>query len=214
MFFEIKIPGTVVPGAIGLVCFLLLFLGHKIIGLGGYLEMALFFFGVFLLAVEIFILPGFGFLGLAGIFTILVSLLMTFTHTIVPRAPWEVYQWENALMTVLIILAGTTILGTLMVIYIGRYLPQTPFLKRLILAEAIDHRLGSPTTAKEGKEQALLNARGVALTALRPSGKALIEGKTFDVVTEGDWIAAGKSVMVVQTQGIIIVVRQVESVKG
>ncbi|MCX6914921.1 MAG: hypothetical protein NT167_18025 [Verrucomicrobia bacterium] len=55
----------------------------------------------------------------------------------------------------------------------------------------------------------LLNGTGVALTQLRPSGTASINGQRVDVVTEGGLIERGTAVKVVTVEGARIVVREV-----
>ena len=55
----------------------------------------------------------------------------------------------------------------------------------------------------------LLNGTGVALTQLRPSGTANINGQRVDVVTEGGLIERGSAVKVVEVEGTRIVVRSV-----
>ena len=55
----------------------------------------------------------------------------------------------------------------------------------------------------------LLNGTGVALTQLRPSGTASINGRRVDVVTEGGLIERGTAVKVVAVEGARIVVREV-----
>ena len=63
-----------------------------------------------------------------------------------------------------------------------------------------------------GEEQFLsfvgLNGRdGQALTQLRPSGTALIDGRRVDVVTEGGIVERGSSIRVVHVEGNRVVVR-------
>ncbi len=55
----------------------------------------------------------------------------------------------------------------------------------------------------------LLNGTGTALTQLRPSGIADINGQRVDVVTEGDLIERGAQIKVVAVEGARIVVREV-----
>lgn len=54
----------------------------------------------------------------------------------------------------------------------------------------------------------LLNATGTALTQLRPSGIASLDGRRVDVVTEGGLIERGTAVKVVAVEGSRIVVRE------
>lgn len=55
----------------------------------------------------------------------------------------------------------------------------------------------------------LLDQVGVALTNLRPSGTALINGQRVDVVTEGGMIEQGATLKVVAVEGMRVVVRAV-----
>jgi membrane-bound serine protease (ClpP class) len=55
----------------------------------------------------------------------------------------------------------------------------------------------------------LLHHTGVAITQLRPSGTAFINGKRTDVVTEGILIEQGASIRVVAVEGMRVVVREV-----
>jgi membrane-bound serine protease (ClpP class) len=54
----------------------------------------------------------------------------------------------------------------------------------------------------------LLDQTGTALSALRPAGTAVINGKRVDVVTEGQMIDPGTPVRVVAVEGMRVVVRQ------
>lgn len=55
----------------------------------------------------------------------------------------------------------------------------------------------------------LLDQTGTAITVLRPSGTALINGRRVDVVTEGALVDRGAAVKVVATEGLRVVVRAV-----
>ena len=54
----------------------------------------------------------------------------------------------------------------------------------------------------------LLELTGVAISQLRPSGTAFINGKRVDVITEGALIEKGASIKVVAVEGIRVVVRE------
>lgn len=55
----------------------------------------------------------------------------------------------------------------------------------------------------------LLDQVGVALTNLRPSGTAIINGVRVDVVTEGPMVEPGAKIRVVAVEGMRVVVRAV-----
>ncbi|MBX3746757.1 MAG: hypothetical protein KF833_15720 [Verrucomicrobiae bacterium] len=56
----------------------------------------------------------------------------------------------------------------------------------------------------------LLHKTGTALTPLRPSGTALIDGQRVDVVTEGAMVQRGSPLRVVAVEGMRVVVRATE----
>lgn len=57
--------------------------------------------------------------------------------------------------------------------------------------------------------EGLVGAEGVALTMLRPSGTALVEGKRVDVVSRGEMIEKGSPVRVIEVAGNRVVVKRV-----
>jgi membrane-bound serine protease (ClpP class) len=52
----------------------------------------------------------------------------------------------------------------------------------------------------------LVGQEGVALTDLRPSGMAQVSGERIDVVTEGEYISAGRKVRVLRSEGYRLIV--------
>jgi membrane-bound serine protease (ClpP class) len=59
-------------------------------------------------------------------------------------------------------------------------------------------------------EKSLLGAKGTALTDLRPTGRAEIDGEYYPVVSEGRWIERGAPLRVVEVEGNRIVVEEGE----
>jgi len=56
----------------------------------------------------------------------------------------------------------------------------------------------------------LLGQTGVALTTLRPAGTAIFNGKRVDVVADGGFVEKGRTVKVVEVEGLRVVVRAAE----
>jgi membrane-bound serine protease (ClpP class) len=87
-----------------------------------------------------------------------------------------------------------------------KYFPKTATGKRLLAAnDAQEWRSYDPEYEK------LLGLSGSAQTILRPSGKVLIDGEKYDVVTQGEILEAGTPVKVIEVEGNRIVVEKVES---
>lgn len=101
---------------------------------------------------------------------------------------------------------GSVILGAVLVgLAIGvwwwlKFFPESR-LARKFISQSTTGELG---VAKPD----LLNGTGVALSQLRPSGTANINGQRVDVVTEGGLIERGAAIKVVAVEGARIVVRE------
>ena len=96
------------------------------------------------------------------------------------------------------------LMGVLVALIIGmmlwlKYFPETRF-ARIFISDKAGGTVGAEKTA-------LLHKTGTALSHLRPSGMALIEGQRVDVVTEGPMIERGTPIKVVATEGLRTVVR-------
>lgn len=86
--------------------------------------------------------------------------------------------------------------------------PKTAVGRKLILAQNLDRGDELPT------ESALVGREGVAQTALRPAGKAVVDGARIDVVAESGFVEAGEPVSVVLVEGARVVVRKKVGVVG
>jgi len=94
--------------------------------------------------------------------------------------------------------------GAVAVILLGMaLLPRTGAGKRLILQDSQQQAAGF--TAVESN-LSLLGKEAKVLTALRPAGTILLDGKRLDAVSNGTIIDAGEQVRVIEVQGNRIVV--------
>jgi membrane-bound serine protease (ClpP class) len=66
---------------------------------------------------------------------------------------------------------------------------------------------GYPRTGLDG-DRSLVGRSGVALTILRPAGKARIDDRMIDVVSDGPFIEQGAAVVVLEVLGNRVVVRK------
>jgi len=200
LLIEVKTPGWGVGGTIALIALALFFGSHYIVMLAGIEELLLFAVGIILLALEIFVIPGFGIAGIGGIALILLSLYLS----LVGRMPHP-QDFLNAAYTI-----GWSFLITIFLGYIVlRIFPHTPFFNKLTLATV--------ESAQEGFQSVdtlptLVGEKGIALNNLRPVGKAEINNIRIDVVTEGDYIRKDTPVIVTEVHGSRIVVREIDKI--
>lgn len=201
-------------GVASAFCFMLFFWSRFLGGTADVLEIVLFLFGVCLILMEIFVVPGFGVFGITGAFAILASLVLASQTFVLPTTSSEMTQMTKSLGTLSIALVS--VIGVAVVI--SKYLPEMPLLKHLILSPP-DPSAGSDLEAPRLRPDVLggtvaaglewlLNQEGEAFTTLRPAGKARFGEQVFDVQSQGDFVDPGQKVIVTEVTGNRIVVRR------
>ena len=194
-------------------CFMLFFWSHFLGGTADVLEIVLFVFGVGLILMEIFVVPGFGIFGISGVLAILASLVLASQTFVLPSTSSEMVQMTKSLGTLSVALVS--IIGVTMLI--SRYLPQMPLLKHLILSppDPTGADVDAPRLRPDMLGGALsagldwlLHQEGEAFTTLRPAGKARFGEQVFDVQSQGDFIDPGQKIVVTEVTGNRIIVRK------
>jgi len=204
IFFELRVPGWGVSGTIGLACLALFFGAQYMVGLARWIEPVLFTVGAILLAVEIFVIPGFGITGISGILLIVASLFLALVKHPMPKTPVDVSRLVQASYVIGVSLAATFLVATLSF----RFMGKIPFLSKLVLFSEEKGEEGYRSTPVEMEK--FIGREGMTLTTLRPVGKAQFGDMIVDVVSEGELIEKGKRVEVVKVEGNRIVVWEVE----
>ncbi|MDX1546813.1 MAG: NfeD family protein [Rhodothermales bacterium] len=203
LYFELQTPGVGFAGGIALVGAAAFFAPHYLLGLVESWEIIVFVLGVALILVELFVLPGFGIAGIAGLVLVVGALLASLVGNVgfdFPAFP--------ALTPALTTLAVTLALLGLLAVSLGRYLPRSEQFNRLVLAPALSSAEGY-TSADTHTE--LLGMTGRTVTPLRPSGIVEIGGERVDVVTAGEFIDGGMPIEVVRVRGSRVEVRPVRA---
>ena len=196
---EIKTPGWGLPGTAGIIALILFFGSSYILELASIVEILLFIIGIILIALEIFVIPGFGVAGISGIILVIASLFLSLTGGL---PFFDLSIVGKAIIQLAVALGGAFIL----ILLIAKFLPKSTLFNRLVLAEEerADKGFVSYPSAKE-----LIDSEGVALTDLRPAGSAEINSKRYDVVADWQYIEKGKKVKVIRVEGIKVVVTEI-----
>lgn len=197
IFLEIRTPGFGLPGALGIASLALFFWGHWLVQLAGWEELLLVVSGFVLLVLEIFVIPGFGLAGIAGIVALLAGLSLSL---IGGGATWEfvALAMGRVLISVFLALAASLLLL--------RFLPRLPFGRQLILETGLG--AGEGYASAPESDSKWLGKKGTSHSPLRPAGIAVIDGERVDVVSDGEFIDAGISIVVTRVDGNRIVVRR------
>lgn len=206
LIIELKLPGVTMPGVIAAVCFVLYFWSHsQFNGQILWLALLLFLLGICLLAIELFVLPGFGFCGVGGIVCILAALSLL----ALGRVPNTEGDWTDLGGRMGYLLLGM-FLAVIAAALIVRYVPHLPIVNQLLLHPAESADEGGHGAGLDGDDaEELLGAIGVAATPLRPSGKMQIGDRFLDVVAEGGYIVPGTRVQIVEIEGNRVVVKEI-----
>ncbi len=208
LILEFKIPGATAPGVIAAICFVLFFWAQsQLAGQIIILAILLFLLGLICIGVEVFVLPGFGFVGVSGILLMLVGLGLA----TVERMPQHSDDWWELTATLTQFGLGM-VCAVFGAIVLARYLPKIPYANRLVLLPpGEDSETGEESSALPGIDQAmaLLGAIGTSATDLRPAGMARFGEQFVDVVTDGSFVPASARVQVIEVEGTRIVVKEV-----
>jgi membrane-bound serine protease (ClpP class) len=189
LVFEIKHGAFGLGGLVSLLSLGLFFGSSFILGLAGWEVVLLLALGAVALAVEVFVLPGFGVAGIAGIAAIATAVILA----LIGHAPTaaDVAQAFAILATSLVI--------TIAVGYAWlRHLPSSTRFSGLFLRHGLPQADGYISALPRVD---LVGQEGVALTDLRPAGTARIGAERVDVVTEGEYVSQGAPVRVVRSEG-------------
>ncbi|MCF8240145.1 MAG: nodulation protein NfeD [Melioribacteraceae bacterium] len=200
MFTEIKTPGWGLPGTAALIALALFFGTNFILELASIIEILLFVGGVVLILLELFVVPGFGIVGILGILLIVGSLFLGLISDL-PYVDWDMISQA------IIQLAGAFIASGIMIYILSKILPKTSIWNTLVLQDNIIGTSGYTTSTPNFSH--LLGMTGTAYTDLRPSGTAVIENKRYDVVSDSEFVQNGAKLVVKKVEGSKVVVEEV-----
>ncbi len=204
IYFELQSPGIGFPLALAISAALLYFIPYYLNGLAENWEILAFVIGIILLAVEFFVIPGFGVFGVAGI-------VLTLGGLVLGMLPNEAFDFEwvpssqlfEALLTV--ILAALTAVG--LVFWLTPKVNEWGAFKHLALATTQDRAQGF--TARVYSES-LIGKIGTVHSRLRPSGKIELDGEIFDAYSRGEFLEQGEAIEVISTEGTSLRVKKWE----
>ncbi len=206
IYFEMQTPGIGFPLGIAILAAITYFAPLYLEGLAANWEIIVFVIGLILIAVEIFVLPGFGIAGITGIvlaFTGLVLSLIGNVHFNFDGVEPE--QLTVALSTVVF----SVFTGFILSLWLSNRLftARSGILKNLALKDVQKREEGYVSI--DINMMALKGKEGVAHTVLRPSGKIKVEGKIYDAVSELGMIEKGEAVKITRVETTQVYVERI-----
>jgi membrane-bound serine protease (ClpP class) len=202
IYFELQTPGVGFPLLAAVTATLLYFIPYYLNGLAENWEILMFIVGIALLALEVFVIPGFGIAGISGLVLTIGSLILVMLNN--DLFDFSFVRTSDIFQAVAAILAG--LFGSIILMFFGGIrLTNTRFFKRISL-QTVQNRADGYTSSF--KEESLLGKSGKAFTVLRPSGKVIIGDVLYDAYTRGDYIQKGEEIVVVSEEGTSLKVRK------
>lgn len=216
-YLEMTTPGVTLPGSIAAICLFLIILSSFAQEIGNMLEIILLVTGLLIILVELFILPTFGLLGIAGIICFLAGL----AGLMLPGIGSASFEFDTqtlnaageAFFNRLAWLSATFVVGLIIIALLGRYVvPAFGGYNRFILSGHEQDASQGYIAGENPAELPLPGSEGIVVATLRPSGKISINDQLYDAISAGALIDKGEQIVVVRLEGSVIVVDRSERV--
>jgi membrane-bound serine protease (ClpP class) len=193
VYFELQHPGIGLPLFLALSAAALYFAPLYLEGLAQNWEIILFIIGLILLALEIFVIPGFGVAGISGIALIITGLALSMVDNVNFRFDKEhvVPVLQSLLMVVF-----SALFSAVLSIFLSSILlssARSP-LRGLVLSTTQQIKEGYISVEPEYASH--IGEKGTTLTILRPAGKIIINDKVYDAKCETGYIEKNVEVIV------------------
>lgn len=202
IYFEMQTPGVGFAGLAALVALVLYLVPYYLNGLAENWEILALFVGIVLLALEIFVFPGFGVAGIAGISLMVMAMILIMLDN-------DFFNFEFVPMSEIVLATAATlggITGGVALLFVGgSRLSRSRYFKRVALTDTQERSQGY--TSSFIKEP-MRGKVGKTYTVLRPSGKVMIEDQIFDAYTRGDYIEKDVEVIVTSDEGTSLQVKR------
>ena len=195
LYFELQTPGVGFPIIASIAALVLYLIPYYLNGIAENWEIVLFFIGIVFIALEVFVIPGFGIFGIIGLFTSIGALILIMLNNDMFDFTFVVSKdIVNASLSVLISVFAFGIL----ILFGGIRFTDSHAFKKISLAETQNSDLGY--VSKKYSDN-LIGKNGKAFTVLRPSGKILINDEIYDATSSGEFIEKNTKVKVISNEG-------------
>ncbi len=206
LMIEVGSPGLGLGGLVAALCFVGFFWIEGLNGNVAWLEVLMFVGGAIALAIELFVIPGFGIFGISGILMVLGSLVLASQTFIFPTDSEQLTIVANNLFWI----AVCAVIVMVGVVFMGKRLENTSAIRWL----KIEPASADDVADLEHREaivhwEHLLGQDGMTTTRLNPAGKAQF-GRMIVSVLGTDLIDEGVAVRVVEVRGNSVFVEPIE----
>ncbi len=149
--------------------------------------------GIVFCIIEMFI-PGVGFFGISGAISILAGIILRFIRN---------FNLTQLFVLVLIICTIFAIAGLIVVRSAKKGL--------LSKSPLVNNKTAVPVDFENTELEKLVGSTGTVTIECKPSGKAEINGKEYEVISNGEYLIVGKQIEVTEINGNVLVVKKLDN---
>lgn len=214
LMIEFKTPGFGVPGITGICLLVIVFVSNYVAGLAGHEPIIFFMFGIILLGVELFVLPGTMVPAILGLILILGSLVWSMADYWPGGGESGGFD-TDALWGAVFKLTMGLIIAVGGAVAVWRFLPKSFLWDKMILsggvAPADRVTSGGGSSLNTGSDLPAVGTHGVAATDLHPAGEVEIEGKRYQATLGVGSLERGDPIIVTGYKNFALLVGRTES---
>lgn len=217
LYAALHVPGHGFAEALGVIVLAILVGVPLMTGHAQWWEIVLILAGIALLALEIFVIPGFGVAGILGLVCILVGLVMTFVGSDPTPGFYKVDAWWTGLRTGIASVVSALVASVFVAMWLRRFLPKMPYFRRLILTSVsgdIAHPpLPGAPAVDHGPFWPAVGAFGQTVSELKPGGSVsfydptIADVRVMSVICATGYIPRGAKVVVIDNKDNRLLVR-------
>jgi len=193
IYFELQSPGIGFPLAVAITAAVLYFAPLYVEGLADNWEILVFLGGIILIALEIFVIPGFGVAGISGIILTIAGL----TLSMVENDGFNFSESSlNAAFKSLMVVSISMFASFFFSVYFGKRILTTGRGSQFVLSTTQEKSEGY--VGVDGTRSQLIGKTGVTTTMLRPAGKVMVDNEIYDAKSEVGYIEKDQPVKVIK----------------
>ncbi len=202
IYFELQAPGIGFALLVSAIATILYFAPLYLEGLAENWEIILFFAGLALIIVELFVIPGFGIFGISGI--VLMVCGLAFSMVMNNFFNFSI-SGSGKLMNSFLVVLAALILAIVASIILGKNLMRSPLFRKIVLEDEQKSNQGYSVSVPK---ESITGRTAVAITDLRPAGKIELDGIRYEAVSDDGYISRGESVFITRQENVSVFVKK------